>query len=74
MADGIVLATILHDIEGRLSTPLLQAAPTLRRYFSGMAVSRTEVTAPVVAENLEDELGALVAYHPVGEEIIGRAR
>lgn len=74
MADRIVLATVLHDTQGRLSTPLLQAAPKLRRFFSGMAVSLTEATASGVAEVLEGELGALVAYHPVGEEIIGRAR
>lgn len=74
MVDGIVLATILNDTAGRLSTPLLQAAPKLRRFFSGMAVSLTETTAPGVAEILEGELGALVAYHPVGEAIIGRAR
>lgn len=74
MSDGIVLATILHDTEGRLATPLLKAAPALARYFSGLAVSLTEATHPEIAKVLERELGALVAYHPVGEAIIGRAR
>lgn len=74
MAENIVLATILHDVEGRLCAPLVQAAPTLKRFFSGVAVSLTEATAPEVAQVLEGELGALVAYHPVGEAIIGKAR
>lgn len=42
--------------------------------FAGCAVSLTEVTSPHVAKVLEDELGASVSYHPVGEAIIGRAR
>lgn len=74
MPDGIVLATVLHDTEGTLASPLLKAAPALRQYFSGLAVSLTETTDPGVARILERELGALVAYHPVGEAIIGRAR
>ena len=74
MAEGIILATILHDVEGRLCAPLVQAAPTLKRFFCGVAVSLTEATAPELAQVLERELGALVAYHPVGEEIIGKAR
>lgn len=74
MTDGLILATVLHDTEGRLSAPLLQLAPKLRDFFSGIAVSLTEATAPNVVDVLQDELGALVAYHPVGEAIIGRAR
>lgn len=74
MAEEIVLATILHDVEGRLCGPLVQAAPALKRFFAGVAVSLTEATAPEVARVLEGELGALVAYHPVGEAIIGKAR
>lgn len=61
MAEGIVLATILHDVEGRLCAPLVRAAPALQRFFSGIAVSLTEATAPEVARVLEGELGALVA-------------
>lgn len=74
MANKIVLATILHDPQGHISAPLLQAAPKLREFFSSIAVSLTEATAPGVVDILESELNALVAYHPVGEEIIGRAR
>lgn len=74
MVEGIVLATVLHDVEGRLSAPIVQAAPALKRFFSGVAVSLTEGTAPEIARVLERELGALVAYHPVGEGIIGKAR
>ncbi len=74
MSDGIVLATVLHDKEGKLSLPLLRAAPELRKHFSRIAVSLTEATDPEIARILEGDLGALVAYHPVGEAIIGRAR
>lgn len=74
MTDRVVLATILHDIDGNLAAPLLAAGPALRTYFAGLAVSLTEATDSKVAEVLEDELGASLAFHPVGEAIIGRAR
>ena len=74
MTDRVVLATILHDIDGKLAAPLLAAAPALRKHFAGLAVSLTEATDAKVAKVLERELGASLAFHPVGEAIIGRAR
>jgi hypothetical protein len=69
-----IVATILHDTEGRLAAPLARAATALRSSFSGFAASLTEATDPRVARVLQSELGALITYHPVGEAIIGRAR
>jgi hypothetical protein len=74
LTDRVVLATILHDIDGNLAAPLLAAGPALRTHFAGLAVSLTEGTDSKVAEVLEDELGASLAFHPVGDAIIGRAR
>ena len=74
MIASIALATILHDPDGQLAGPLGAAAPALRQHFAGVAVSLTEATDRGVAEVLQRDVGALVAYHPVGEAIIGRAR
>lgn len=70
----MALATILHDTEGRLVSPLRAARSAFRQHFAGMAVSLTQTTDARVAQVLEDELGASVAFHPTGEAIIGRAR
>lgn len=74
MTTGIALATIIHDATGRLAEPIERAAPALRALFRGTSASLTEATAPRIAVLLREVLGARVATHPVGEEIIGRAR
>lgn len=74
MTTGIALATIIHDAAGRLAEPIERAAPALRALFRGTSASLTEATPPRVAVLLREVLGARVATHPVGEEIIGRAR
>lgn len=67
------LAALVHDAGGHLLAPLSRAGEDLRRLFAGIALGVTEATSPQVVAALSS-LGARIRRHPVGEEIIGRAR
>ena len=67
-------ATVLHDPQALLAAPIEVAARALTDVFSGVAVSLTDATHPTVEQVLREVLGAKVAWHPTGEEFIGRGR
>lgn len=67
-------ATVLHDPEALLATPLKEAASALDANFSGLAVSLTEATHSDIESVMTETLGARVTRHPTGEEFIGLGR
>lgn len=69
-----VLASAVHDPDGRLVPAIEQHAEALKRLFSGFALNVSDRTAPAVTKAVERHLGACIVTHQANEAMIGRVR
>lgn len=69
-----VLASAVHDPDGRLVPAIEQHAAALRRLFAGFALNVSDRTAEAVIDTARSELDARIIRHEANEAMIGRVR